>query len=450
MAELIVFPPHRMPSAPHATRKPKYARVRPTAQLTTTQQDVPLLQFLTMSRFSETSSLLLALASSRHPGGLVRRLRGLYDHGLLDRVWRPQLHVFSTGGSSPVWFLGGGLLERIAANRHELERRSPSERDAYIDAVLRPACSEERQTKAAILEELGILPLQQGLKLLDANDRVALRVGLGLSSNLGHFLMGADVLALLTLALARQEKLSLADFRGDGDFRYRVPHDTLRLAHVAAFASTNEQGEYFPIEPDGLALLRDGDNLDALAIEVETGTNSRAKLEAKVAYWLALHATGTLNDALRANDLDDARSLRVLFVCRDAHHQQAAINAVLSVGGWRAQRLFLFAHLGDGGLQVPSQLSAEGLKQLWTVRQHEEFRAKLRTKDGGRVRAVDDATERLPDLLGRQLSQPRFACLRTTPVIPKGATMEQKAQAVRAAITYEPLLKTDYRPICTD
>lgn len=409
-------------------RRNPYRRVTKTTETYTVESDVTLLRTLAQLRFATTTIACTALSASRNPGGINRRLRNLYDAGLVDRVYLPAVYAFSTGGRESVWYIGTGAVDLLTERRHELQIRTPLERRQYIDDEILPACRDLRDWKARVLEGVLAQPKKEVARLLQQNEALAIKVATGQQSEIAHFLLTSEILSMILLATERRG-ISVTDVRTDSSVSHQVhdSQDTFKYRTWAVLKKTKSTITYhYPIEPDVLLVVEKNGERTALWLEAETGSNPRTKIEKKVAYYLAANATGHLDTILADEGIAPVKSHRVVLITRNFAHCNMAVSTLPDVER-SGSGLFLFAHLGAGGLEwTPDSVPAESVKENWLTSDIVAWRNRVatvtdendpddeeapKTKRRWRPATTSKTIEgiRVLDAISDQFSEPLFA-----------------------------------------
>jgi hypothetical protein len=271
---------------------------------------------------------------------VARRMAALWSSGYTGRfMLRSSMYL----NTSP-WFTY--VIEDGKAN--ELARTHQHYRhvagDVWDGIVERAALVRDRVLDT--LAQLGI-ECDTARAVLHNNTDLALKLVSGQSSDVGHRVLASTVLAILFFA-ARQTGHTVGHLLPDGAVDLSFDEYVLdKAGRRERDSHGNEKTKSVPIKPDFFfAIDRDG-----YALEAETGTSSRAKIEQKVQRYLKLHKAFGVEGVRSAVGAPDLTSFRVLFHCAQATHA-AMIADVISRACPRGTGLFLLSeaadlHLGD-------------------------------------------------------------------------------------------------------
>lgn len=393
---------------PQSPRRSRFRRAERTKQTYTTESDRVLIERMHAMRFATTSSLLVSLAPHRHPGGVTRRLRDLFDAQLIDRINRDGMASFG-GTKEPIYFLGTGAAVEVDETRASYSRLTPEEREEKVKTVIRPSFTDHRDWRAAILEDALGLDAKEVATLLDKNESVALKIVTDMGqSNIKHFLFLSSLMSLVYLTYPEV----IVDVRTDGAVKYRVPY-TPALTHYKQHAVGSGADSYFPIEPDAVFVIERDGKRHAIFLEAETGTQAGNKLQPKLANYLAASETDSFDAILSTAGIQPVSSVRVAVISRTAQHFNLALNSLLDVKA-SGSGLFLFGHVGKNGIEfLPGTIPAESIKQNWRMDELATWKDDGTSPKSSRKNGDEDV--RILATMRSQLLSALFTVLRDVP-----------------------------------
>lgn len=271
---------------------------------------------------------------------VARRIAALWESGYTGRfMLRSSMYL----NTSP-WFtyvIEDGKANELAMT-HQHYRHVPDKTWAEIIERATPV----RERVLDTLAQLGI-ESDTARAVLHNNTDLALKLVSGQSSDVGHRVLASTVLAILFFA-ARQTARTLGHLLPDGAVDLSFDEYVLdKAGRKERDQHGNERTKSVPIKPDFFFTI----DTDGYALEAETGTSSRAKIEQKVQRYLKLHKAFGVEGVRAAVSAPELTSFRVLFHCAQATHA-AMIADVISRACPRGTGLFLISeasdlHLGD-------------------------------------------------------------------------------------------------------
>lgn len=281
----------------------RYRREHPRA-MKLTARDAAVVHRVFLSRFSTAQATFLYAREAAPDGGSdnwSKRLRALYDGGWLTRLYLPQSRYLAPS-QWPIYCVESGVAARAA----EL-RRPWSEIDRSTRAKLAAASAPMRDQVIRLLTtEFGI-DADAAAAGLRATTQHALKLYSGEACHVPHFLLASTFCSIIWHGAARAG-LPVSCILSDG---------AIDMNEVAAGALGSS------VFPDFFFLLGDS----AVCVEAETGSSSRAKIEAKVNRYLALAAHGTSSLLTRWLGRS-VTQLRVVFHCGTRSHLRMIADVI--------------------------------------------------------------------------------------------------------------------------
>lgn len=269
-----------------------------------TQRDAAVIHRVFLSRFCAAQSTFLFAREAQPEGGgdnWSKRLRALYDAGWITRLYLPQSRYL--GGSQwPVYCVETGVAARAAELRKPWSQIEKSER-ARIAAASAPM----RQQLIHLLTSHFGLPEEDVTAGLRAGTQHALKLYSGESCHVPHLVLASTFCSIAWHGLARAGA-SVQCVRPDGAI------DLNALAHGALGSA---------LVPDTFFVSGD----TAFCLEAETGTSSRAKIQAKVQRYAMFARTGG-NSRCSAHLGREIKRLRIIFHCATASHLQMVASVI--------------------------------------------------------------------------------------------------------------------------
>lgn len=269
-----------------------------------TPRDAAVVHRVFLSRFSTAQATFLYAREAAPEGGSdnwSKRLRMLYDEGWLTRLYLPQSRYLAPS-QWPIYCVESGVAARAA------ELRLPwSDVDRATRAKLSAASAPMRDQVIRLLTtEFGLDP-EVAAAGLRSTTQHALKLYSGEACHVPHFLL-ASTFASIIWHGATRSGFRVSGILSDGGI------DLNEVAGGALGTSTL---------PDLFFLIGD----TAMCLEAETGTSSRAKIEAKVNRYLTLAAQGAAS--LLTTWLGrPVAQLRVIFHCGTRAHRRMIADVI--------------------------------------------------------------------------------------------------------------------------
>lgn len=269
-----------------------------------TARDAAVVYRVFVSRFATAQATFLYAREAAPEGGSdnwSKRLRALYDEGWLTRLYLPQSRYLAPS-QWPIYCVESGVAARAA----EL-RRPWSEIDRTTRAKLAAASAPMRDQIVRLLTTEFGLDADVVVAGLRSTTQHALKLYSGEACHVPHFLLASTFCSIIWHGAARAG-FPAASILSDG---------AIDLNEVVGGALGSS------IFPDVFFLLGE----TAMCIEAETGSSSRAKIEAKVHRYLAFAAQGA--PALLATRLGTpVAELRVIFHCGTTAHRRMIADVI--------------------------------------------------------------------------------------------------------------------------
>ncbi|HEY0157823.1 MAG TPA: hypothetical protein VGF28_11105 [Thermoanaerobaculia bacterium] len=269
-----------------------------------TARDAAVVHRVFLSRFSTAQATFLYAREAAPAGGSdnwSKRLRALYDEGWLTRLYLPQSRYLAPS-QWPIYCVESGVAARAA----EL-RRPWSEIDRATRAKLAAGSAPMRdQIIRLLITEFG-LDADAAAAGLRSTTQHALKLYSGEACHVPHFLLASTFCSIVWHGTARAG-VPVSGILSDGG---------IDLNEVAAGALGSS------VFPDLFFLVGE----TAMCVEAETGSSSRAKIEAKVHRYLALgeQRAASLLAAWLCRPVAD---LRVIFHCGTSAHRRMIADVI--------------------------------------------------------------------------------------------------------------------------
>jgi hypothetical protein len=269
-----------------------------------TARDAAVIHRIFLSRFSPAQATFMYAREAAPEGGSdnwSKRLRALYDAGWLTRLYLPQSRYLAPE-QWPIYCVESGVAARAA----EL-RRPWSEIDRATRAKLVAASVPARdQIMRLLTSEFGLDPdvVAAGLRAVTQH---ALKLYSGEACHVPHFLLASTFCSIVWHGAARAG-LPILSILPDGAI------DLNDVASGALGAS---------VLPDVFFVVGDA----AMCVEAETGSSSRAKIEAKVNRYLDFAGRGG-NALLASWTGRPIEHLRVVFHCGGPAHRRMIADVI--------------------------------------------------------------------------------------------------------------------------
>jgi hypothetical protein len=269
-----------------------------------TQRDAAVIHRVFLSRFCAAQSTFLFAREAQPEGGgdnWSKRLRALYDAGWVTRLYLPQSRYL--GGSQwPVYCVETGVAARAAELRKPWSQIERSER-ARIAAGSAPT---RQQLMHLLTSQFGV-PEEDVTAGLRAGTHHALKLYSGESCHVPHLVLASTFCSIAWHGLARAG-VSVECIRPDGAI------DLNELAGGTLGSA---------LLPDSFFVAGD----TAFCLEAETGTSSRAKIQAKVQRYVTFaHGSGVSHCSAHLGR--GIKRLRVIFHCATAEHLQMIARVI--------------------------------------------------------------------------------------------------------------------------
>jgi hypothetical protein len=312
---------------PCKARRRRYRREQPRP-MALTPRDAAVIQRIHLTGFCPAQATFLFAREADQSGGgdnWSKRLRALYDAGWITRLYLPQSRYLS-GSQWPVYCVETGVAAHAASLRVAWPELSREER-ARLTAAAAPV---RAQLTRLLTGQLG-MPEEQVLNALRTTTQHALKLYSGQPCHVPHLLLAATFSAIAWHGLAVF-----------GAAPRHIHSDGALDLNAAAHGSL------------GNALLPDisfiaGRTL--FCIEAETGTSSRAKIQAKVSRYLGFAASAGLRSISAAAGIAVTR-LRVVFHCATAAHLRM-VASVIAAAAPQGSPLFLLSDASAFHLEYP-------------------------------------------------------------------------------------------------
>ena len=290
-------------SHPSCRPRRRFRRERPRP-MTLTRRDAAVVHRVFLSRFCTAQSTFLFAREAEPKGGgdnWSKRLRALYDAGWITRLYLPQSRY--VGGSQwPVYCVETGVAAQASELRKPWSHIERSER-----ARIATASAPMRQQLVHLLTSQFGLPEEDVTAGLRAATQHALKLYSGESCHVPHLVLASTFCSIVWHGLARAGA-SVGTVRPDGAM------DLNELADGALESA---------LLPDTFFVAGD----TAFCLEAETGTSSRAKIQAKVGRYIAFGRHGGVSRC-SAHLGRAIKRLRVIFHCATAAHLQMVAGVI--------------------------------------------------------------------------------------------------------------------------
>ena len=305
----------------------RYRREHPRP-MAVTARDAAVIHRVFLTRFCPAQSTFLFAREAEPEGGSdnwSKRLRALYDTGWLTRLYLPQSHYLA-GSQWPIYCVESGVAAHAASLRRPWASIDRSER-ARIVAETVPI---RAQVTRLLVGEFGLSD-EVVISGLRATTQNALKLYSGLPCHVPHVLLGSTFASIVWYGLARLG-VPVRGIRPDG------------AVDLNAVAGDELGGAVLP----DLFFVA---GTTAFCIEAETGTSSRAKIQAKVRRYLAFaRGTGLARLALTLGR--ELLRFRVLFHCGRAAHLRM-IAAIIAAEAPEGTAVFLLSDAATFHLEYP-------------------------------------------------------------------------------------------------
>jgi hypothetical protein len=312
---------------PCTTRRRRYRREQPRP-MALTARDAAVIQRIHVTGFSPAQATFLYAREADPSGGgdnWSKRLRALYDAGWITRLYLPQSRYLA-GSQWPVYCVETGVAAQAASLRVAWPQVSREER-ARLTAAAAPV---RAQLTRLLTAQLG-MPEEQVVSALRTTTQHALKLYSGLPCHVPHQLLATTFSAIAWYGLA-----------AFGAAPHHIQPDGALDLNAAAHGSLGN-----PLLPD-LSFIA-GRTL--FCIEAETGTSSRAKIQAKVRRYLDFAASAGLRSISATANIAVAR-LRVVFHCATVTHLRM-VASIIAAAAPQGSPLFLLSDASTFHLEYP-------------------------------------------------------------------------------------------------